>query len=298
MKKKRFRILSLLLAAALLYGGGRTVYNMIESRKSTQLYDQALQIAMGNSAQPEVPAEPAPAEPTEEPEEAPAEPGAQTPTEDIPQEEEPEPVPVPDDPYIEELLTYDIPALQEENEDVLGWIMIPDSNISFPLLQWTDNEFYLNHSWQQTPNPSGSIFIECQNSPDLTDYNTIIYGHNMNMMNMFGQLHNYRRSEYMESHPHVYVMIDSGVYRYDVFAVQRARTDSPIYGLELDTELKKAEMLRYSLDYSIIQTDLVPTIENRLLTLSTCSGQGYTTRWVVQFVLNEEASYFPLEPLY
>ena len=297
MKKRRFRLLYLLLALALIYGCGKTFYNIRESRKSSQLYDEALQIAKGHSEPAEIPAEDFAEEPSE-PADIPEAPVSEPPAEEVPQEEEPEPVPIPDDPYIQELLTYDIPALQEENEDVLGWILLPDSNISFPLLQWTDNEFYLNHSWQQTPSTSGAIFIECENSPDLTDFNTIIYGHNMSMVNMFGQLHNYRRSEYLESHPHVYVMIDSGVYRYDVFATQRARTDCPIYGLGLDTDLKKTEMLRYSLDYSLINTGNVPTIENRLLTLSTCSGQGYTTRFVVQFVLNEEASYFPLEPLF
>ena len=81
--------------------------------------------------------------------------------------------------------------------------------------------------------------------------------------------------------------------RYDIFAMHKAGVDSIMYGLQIDSDQKKTEFLRYAKDYSQIDTDINPTIEDKVLTLSTCSGAGYSTRWVVQAVLNEDASYIP-----
>ena len=110
---------------------------------------------------------------------------------------------------------------------------------------------------------------------------------------MFGMLHRFRKKSFWETHPSVYILADDGVRRYDIFAVQRVNLDSPVYGLGLDTDRRKEELIRYSLDYSAFETGIVPTIEDQLLTLSTCSGVNFATRWVVQCVLNREGSYLP-----
>ena len=198
---------------------------------------------------------------------------------------------IPEDPVIEELLTIDLDALRQENEDVIGWIHIPDTIISYPLLQWTDNDFYLEHTWTQTKNASGSIFMEYQNASDFTDFNTIIYGHNMRNGSMFGTLNLYRNSKYLEEHPYIYIVNDEGVLRYDIFAVQSASTKSIIYGLGIENDRRKEEFIRFARDYSLVETEIMPTTEDKILTLSTCTGRGHTTRWVVQGVWNEAHSY-------
>lgn len=197
------------------------------------------------------------------------------------------------DENIQSLLEIDLAALREVNEDVIGWIRIPDTPVDYPLLQWTDNEFYLKHTWKQVANGSGSIFMEWQNSPDFTDFNTIIYGHNMLSKSMFGSLRDYRNPKHVEIHPYVYIVNDQGIMRYDIFAMHKASVDSIMYGLKIDSEQKKTEFLRYAKDYSQIDTDITPTVEDKILTLSTCSGAGYSTRWVVQAVWNQDASYIP-----
>lgn len=277
MKKWIRWVLNSVLILALVFGLVRFIQSRYESYLSRQNYESAMQIAKGEQ-------EPTPAQTATAPT-APEETTEPT----LPEET----VPIPDDPCIQELLELDLDALRKENEDVLGWICIPDTTISYPLLQWTDNEFYLTHSWQQTPNPAGSIFMECQNNPDFNDFNTIIYGHRMQGQNMFGLLQSYRYLEYLNKHPSVYILTDAGVLRYDVFACQRASVDSIVYGFVHETERSKEELIRYSLDYSVVETGIVPTAEDKLLTLSTCSGLTYATRWVVQCVYNEEGSYLP-----
>lgn len=278
MNKKTKKVLNIILTLMLVVCLVMVAKSIMEENTSQKDYDEASMLA-GNQEE-ETPETTAPIE-----------------SDAIPQETEAEavhpkePVPIPDDPTIRELMETDLEALRQENEDVVGWITMPETPINYPLMQWTDNQFYLKHTWKQTPNANGSIFMEWQNSQDFTDFNTIIYGHNMTGGVMFGSLRKFKWQSYWEEHPSFYIACDQGVLRYDIFAVHRAGIDTIIYGLDLDTDEKKARFIRFAKDYSYYDTGIEPAIEDRIVTLSTCSGQGYATRWVVQGVLNEAGSY-------
>lgn len=191
------------------------------------------------------------------------------------------PEPVEDDENMQTLADMDLDALREVNPDVIGWIYVPDSRINYPLLQGEDNEYYLKHTWEDKANSVGAIFLECMNSPDMTDFNTIVYGHNMNDGSMFAGLRRYSAQWYWERHPYVYVATDEGVFRYEVFSSYKADVDSNTYGLSFNQMKTRADFLIMALENSQIDTGIVPEMTDRILTLSTCSGAGYSTRWVV-----------------
>lgn len=189
---------------------------------------------------------------------------------------------VEEDPELEQLQTIDLAALREVNPDVLGWIRIPGTKVDYPLLQGEDNEYYLYRTWDDRRNSVGSIFLESRNSPDLTDYNTIIYGHNMNNGSMFASIRNYVTQKYWEEHPYVYLLTDAGVYRYEIFSSYKTKTDSRAYGLSFQQKQTREEFVQHSLENAKFDTGIVPGEMDRILTLSTCAGGGYTTRWVIQ----------------
>ena len=202
----------------------------------------------------------------------------------------PKPTPKPTDitytdPVIDELLKLDLSPIQAENPDVIGWIHIPDTIISYPIIQGEDNDFYLRRSWKQTKSTAGTIFMEYQNSADFSDFNTIIYGHNMHNETMFGTLDEYRNIEYWQEHPYVYIVNNDGVFRYDIFAAHKVRLNTTVYGMKIDHPDLREEFISFALDYSDRETGIEPTIHDSLLTLSTCSG-GTKNRWVVQAVKN------------
>ena len=282
MKKRTRRILSGILLLIAIFAAVRFTQSVLESRRSQEDYQMALEIAGGHAETEEtVPETAAQTEPVQD--EIPE-------TEPAPPETEP---PMPDDPVIEELMAMDLEALREVNEDVIGWIQIPDTAVTYPLLQWTDNDFYLHHTWQQHKNGAGSIFMDYQSAPDFSDFNTIIYGHNMRNGTMFSSLRSYAVPGYWEKHPYFYIRSDAGVARYDIFAIQSVSTDSIIYGLGIDTTQRKQQFLRFAADYSLVDTGLMPTTADSIVTLSTCTGNGHAHRWVVIGMLNEEASYLP-----
>lgn len=189
--------------------------------------------------------------------------------------------PVADDPYMDLLAEVDLASLRAVNEEVLGWICIPDTPINYPLMDGDDNSFYLKHTWDKVPSFYGSVFLEQSNSSDLTDFNTILYGHNMGDENIFGSLKHYSDLSYWQEHPYVYIVDDRGVHRYEIFAAHEASIRSITYVLGFDDELRE-QFVQAAVDRSDIDTGIVPETTNRILTLSTCTGYTKNTRWVVQ----------------
>lgn len=211
-------------------------------------------------------------------------PEVQTPLEPLPPEpEQPEQRP------LEEQAAYlwdvDLELLRQVNEDVLGWISIPGTQLDYPILQGEDNQYYLNHTWQGKRNAAGSVFLESQMAPDFSGFNIIIYAHNMKNGSMFGSLRQYRTQSHWQEHPCIYIVNDSGIHRYEIFAAFEAEVVGYTYRLDVNTPEKKQAFLDYSAQRSVIETEIVPTVEDSVITLSTCTGNGYDHRWVVQGVL-------------
>lgn len=198
--------------------------------------------------------------------------------------EAPEEVPVWQDPYAQALKDMDFSALRQQNPDVLGWILIPGTRVSYPVVQGTDNSYYLDHTWRGGKNSVGAIFMECRNSSDLSDFNTIIYGHRMNNRSMFGTLSQYKSRSYWQAHPYVYLTDDSGTHRYEIFAAGEVSVDSDVYRLGLRSDSSRQSFLDSCLALSALNTGVTPHTYDKVLTLSTCTGNGHATRWVVQAV--------------
>lgn len=196
---------------------------------------------------------------------------------------EPEGPPMPEE--IQALASIDLEALRTVNPDVAGWIEIPGTQLSYPVLYGTDNQYYLTHTWAGEVNSGGSIFLECTGKRDFSDFHTIIYGHRMRDGSMFGSLRNYRDRAYWEEHPAIYVAFDGGVYRYEIFAAQEAGVTSLVYRLDLEESGIEESFIQACLEGSSIDTGVTPSAEDQILTLSTCTGIGYATRWVVHAVL-------------
>ena len=210
--------------------------------------------------------------------------------EETPEESEPaEEQPVYIDPYADALRNMDFTALREVNSDVLGWIVIPGTPISYPLLQGTDNNYYLKHTWKKASSVVGSIYLEYQNSGDLSDFNTVVYGHRMNNGSMFASLKYFKDQSYWKQHPYVYITDDRGTRTYEIFSAYEAPVDGDTYYLSFPEGEDRQAFIDYCLEQSAINTGIVPQTYDHILTLSTCTGRGYATRWVVQAVLRGEA---------
>lgn len=259
MSKKLRLILIVILLIIFIISTTLFISQLVDKKRSKELYNDALDIALGIK-------------------EAEAE-EAITPMAPLTTWI---PAPIEEDPQVQKMEKINLDALREYNDQVAGWIRIDGiKEVDYPIMQAEDNTYYLSHAWDGSENYTGAIFLECLNSIDFTDHNTIVYGHNMRDSSMFAMLHLYREQSSLKNCPYVYIRTDEGVLRYEVFAAFYAPLESPIFGLSFNQEETKVKFLEYAKENSEIQAPFEPELTDRILTLSTCTKSNNDMRWVV-----------------
>lgn len=189
----------------------------------------------------------------------------------------------------------DFAGLKEQNKDIVGWIYFEDEeSISYPLL-YSGDDYYLRRNYLKEEETAGSIYIDGNNSPDLDDAHTLIYGHNMRNLSMFGKLRYYKTEEdYLKTHRYFQLITESGIYRYEIFAYKDVSTlTGGIYTTwkYVDDDFK--EFVEDSIcQGSYIDADIDVDDETHIVTLSTCSYDS-DVRFTVSAVRIDEYEWSP-----
>lgn len=180
------------------------------------------------------------------------------------EEEDQEPVSV--------VLSPDWNALQSTNPDIVGWIYIPDTVINYPIVQGSDNDYYLDHSSMNNTNTIGSIFLDAAASADFTDLNTIVYGHSVTQSNaMFTQLALFEDQSFFESHRYIYILTLSQNYRCEIMALTKTKSDSFLYQIGFAPNHYWTDYLDQMMAEAMYTHDVGEISENdRVVMLSTC----------------------------
>lgn len=183
----------------------------------------------------------------------------------------------------------DFDALQELNKDCVGWIRFDNIDISYPIMQGTDNDYYLTHTFEGQAVTAASIFMDFNNTPDFTDQNTFIYGHNMKDKTMFGKLNNYKDEEYYKENPYFYIYTPEYTYRYDIFSCYLADVENEADSFytqfgSLDAFQSFIDNVKERSEYD---TGVEVTAEDHVITLMTCNKAGYEYRFLVHAVQTE-----------
>ncbi len=184
-------------------------------------------------------------------------------------------------------ITVDFATLKSKNPDVVGWLYIEAiPEISYPVVKGPDNSYYLHRTYLREDNFAGTLFIDAQNSADMTDVNTIIYGHNMKDQSMFGRLQNLRTQELWDVSRYVWFLTPDGDYRYEIFSAYVAGIGSDSYNLPSGPGEEVPVFLEHLKTYSYVDMPVEKPFSamDRIITMSTCTGNEQT-RFVVQAVL-------------
>lgn len=171
-------------------------------------------------------------------------------------------------------------ALYEANNDFIGWINIPGTNVDYPVMQGEDNEYYLHKDFDGNDLFAGTIFTDYEGvfGPNEMPNNTIIYGHNMLYKFQFSALSNYSRDiEFLKMSPVIEFNTLYQKNKYKIFAVMRLNTTSEYGDVFTYTDnvyfKSKSAFYNYileSMDRSIYETGVDVQYGDELLTLSTC----------------------------
>lgn len=176
-----------------------------------------------------------------------------------------------------ELIEVDFDALHEMNRDIIAWIYCPDTQINYPVVQGSDNSYYLSHLLDGSYNVNGTIFMDYRGAADFSVANNILYGHHMKSGAMFADLIKYKESSFYNTHPVMYLFTPDRTFRLDLLAGLVVEADDPLYQL---TELRAEQLQRY-MSQSTFATKAETDGQYSVVTLSTCSYEYENARYVV-----------------
>lgn len=180
-------------------------------------------------------------------------------------------------------ISVDFRILKSENQDIVGWIYSEDTPINYPVVQEKDNEYYIDRLINGEINSAGSIFMDYRNSQKIEDKNTILYGHNMKNDTMFGTIQEYKKQEYYNKHKNMYYFTPERNFIIKLFAGYTISAKSEIYDLCTIDETTKEELMNKS-DF---KSDVEVTMNDKIITLSTCAYEYDDARYIVMGVLQE-----------
>lgn len=186
-------------------------------------------------------------------------------------------------------------ALRQVNPDIYAWIYIPGTKVDYPILQHpTDDSYYLKYNLNGTRGYPGCIYTERLNQKDFTDFNTVLYGHNMRNQSMFASLHNFEQGDFFTNNPYIYVYTEDKVLVYEVFSAWIADDAHILKTNDFSTKKGRDTYLKTILknyeNYGNMRNDVTVSSDSHILTLSTCMKKKSHNRFLVQAVLlNEDA---------
>ena len=178
-------------------------------------------------------------------------------------------------------ISVDFDALTENNSDVKAWLYCPDTKIDYPVVQSKDNSYYLYRFMDGSYNPSGTLFIDYRNMGDFTSKNTVIYGHHMGDGSMLASLVDYADQTYYDEHPFLFLNTPEGNYRLDVFAGFVTWYDSRVYTFDFESRTEFDEWVNLMRGYSDFSCDVNVGLDDRIVTLSTCTYDYDNARYVL-----------------
>ncbi len=278
-KRKALFLFGILLMAL---GLGYLSYSLVSGIKASKEAERLRQLAQRETTTAV----------TEEPTTAPTEPPATTTEAPITTEAQTEPVTTTEEkePYVSPI---DFEALWAVNEDIYAWIEIVDTDIAYPVLQHpTDNDYYLNHTPEGRSGFPGSIYTFNVNAKDFSDFNTLIYGHRMNNGTMFSNLHFYRDESYLKEHRTIKIYLPDRELTYTIFAAvvydDRLITSSFDFS-DPDACSSFLASIYGNRDLnSHLLTEPPVTVDDHIITLSTCIKGQEKNRYLVVAVLTDE----------
>lgn len=177
------------------------------------------------------------------------------------------------------LMNVNINELKSRNSDTVGFINVNNTNINYPFVQYIDNEFYLNHSFDKSKNEAGWVFLDYRNDKNLADKNNIIYAHSRLDKTMFGSLSKvFKKKWYTNRDNHIIrISTETENSMWQIFSVYKIPTESYYITTSFATDEAYNTFLDTIKSRSIYNFDVTLTSEDRILTLSTCYSEKEKT---------------------
>ncbi len=182
-----------------------------------------------------------------------------------------------------------IEELQKDNSDVIGWLQIEGTKINYPVVQTTNNDFYLNHNYKKDESEAGSLFLDKDFDLENGSSNYLIYGHRHKKGIMFEDLIKYAEEDFYKEHTKIQFATTNEDATYEILAVFYSRVYYKreknvfryYYFVNANNEDEYNDYVNNAKKASIYDTGVTAKYGDQLLTLSTCEYSQKNGRFVV-----------------
>jgi len=170
------------------------------------------------------------------------------------------------------LINVDLTGLKKINSDTKGWIQVRGTNINFPFVQSTNNDFYLTHSFEKSHNQAGWVFLDYRNNINNLNSNSILYAHGRVGDTMFGTLKNIISSNWYSNKDNHIIRLSAEYENtlWQVFSVYKIETTNDYLQTSFSTKADYQSFLEKIKSRSALNFDVSLNPEDKILTLSTC----------------------------
>ena len=172
-----------------------------------------------------------------------------------------------------------VKQLQAQNTDIVGWLEIENTNINYPVLQGTDNSYYMTHNYKKENSKNGSIFLDANYNWNIPSNNLLIYGHNLGNGMMFQELLKYEKESFYQEHPIIRFTTAEEDAEYEIISVFKSRvyykSEKNVfryyYFINSKSEEEYNQFVKNAKNASLYPIDTTANYGDQLITLSTCS---------------------------
>lgn len=172
-------------------------------------------------------------------------------------------------------MNVDFDELLKKNSDTVGWIKVDGTKVNYPIVQTTDNSYYLSHAFNKSNNQGGWIFADYRVNFKSFGKNTIIYGHNMNNKTMFGSIPNMLYDGYLANSSNYFIKLSTPTSNsvWKVFSIYTTIPDTYYLKTNFKSE-PYSSFLSNIKNKSIYDFGVDVSSDDKILTLSTCDNTG------------------------
>lgn len=175
------------------------------------------------------------------------------------------------------LINVDLKELKLINQDTTAWLYVNGTSINYPVVQYHNNHYYLNHSFDKSYNEAGWIFLDYRNNLNKLDQNTIIYAHGRVGNKMFGSLRTILESDWYLNKKNYYIKLSTSNINilFEVFSLYKIKNTNDYLQINFSNKQDYLEFLNKIKKRSFYSFKITPNQNDNIITLSTCYNQNY-----------------------
>lgn len=193
--------------------------------------------------------------------------------------------------------SHDFMEAWQINKDVIAFVTVPGTKVDYPILQNEKDDYYLMRNLDLSKGYPGCIYTNSVNSKDFSDPLTVIYGHNMKNKTMFGSLHEYDDTDFINDHKSFTIETPEKLFTYDIIAVANYTDDNITYYFNPKDKSSAVDFMASVKENikgkspSYIDDSASINEEDKLAVLSTCFGRTKNRRFLLIGKLTSETPF-------